>query len=156
MIKITLEVTQEQLLKIATLMAETTITSNTQSMQSQMPCTPATPQPGAPLIAPTAPTPTPIAPTVPVAPSVPSAPIPVSAQTATAIPQNPPAIPVQTAPQTYTVQELGLAARPLVEMGRQAELMQLLAEFGAPSVAELPENQRAAFAARLRAMGGQI
>ncbi|WP_295089914.1 hypothetical protein [uncultured Ruminococcus sp.] len=149
-------------MKIATLMAETTITSNTKSMQSQLPCTPATatatatPQPGAPLIAPTAPTPTPIAPTVPVAPSVSSAPIPVSAQTATAIPQNPPAIPVQTAPQTYTVQELGLAARPLVEMGRQADLMQLLAEFGAPSVADLPENQRAAFAARLRAMGGQI
>lgn len=65
-------------------------------------------------------------------------------------------LPTQTAPRAYTVQELGLAARPLVEMGRQQELMALLSEFGAPSVAELPESQRAAFAARLRTMGGQI
>lgn len=65
-------------------------------------------------------------------------------------------MPVQTAPQTYTVQQLGLAARPLMEQGRQQELLALMAEFGVPSIAALPEGSRADFAARLRALGGQI
>lgn len=68
----------------------------------------------------------------------------------------PAAVPAQTAPQTYTVQQLGQAARPLMENGRQQELIALLAEFGVQSVAALPENRRADFAARLRAMGGLI
>ena len=65
-------------------------------------------------------------------------------------------MPTQTAPQTYSVQELGLAARPLMETGRQQELIALLTEFGAASVAAIPEDRRADFAARLRALGGQI
>lgn len=65
-------------------------------------------------------------------------------------------MPTQTAPQTYSVQDLGLAARPLMENGRQQELIALLGEFGVQSVAAIPENRRADFAARLRALGGQI
>lgn len=65
-------------------------------------------------------------------------------------------MPQQTAPQTYTVEQIGLAARPLMENGRQQELAALLTEFGVPSVAALPEDRRADFAARLRSMGGQI
>jgi hypothetical protein len=68
----------------------------------------------------------------------------------------PVAIPAAIPAQTYTVQQLGQAARPLVEQGRQQELIALLAEFGVQSVAALPENRRADFAARLRAMGGLI
>ncbi len=92
------------------------------------------------------------------------APAPAPVQTA-AIPaaapaplpvQTPAAVPAQTAPQTYTVQQLGQAARPLMENGRQQELIGLLTEFGVQSVAALPENRRADFAARLRAMGGLI
>lgn len=92
------------------------------------------------------------------------APAPAPVQTA-AIPaaapaplpvQTPAAVPAQTAPQTYTVQQLGQAARPLMENGRQQELIGLLAEFGVQSVTALPENRRADFAARLRAMGGLI
>lgn len=86
---------------------------------------------------------------------------PMPAQTAAApIPQAQPApapMPAQTAaPQTYSVTDLGLAARPLMENGRQQELIALLTEFGVPSVAAIPENRRAEFAARLRALGGQI
>ena len=78
------------------------------------------------------------------------------AQIPAAQPMQPPA-PMPTAqPQTYTVEQLGLAARPLVESGRREELVALLAEFGVPSVAALPEDRRADFAARLRALGGQI
>ena len=81
---------------------------------------------------------------------------PAPVQTA-AIPAAAPApLPAQTAPQTYTVQQLGQAARPLMENGRQQELIGLLAEFGVQSVTALPENRRADFAARLRAMGGLI
>lgn len=68
----------------------------------------------------------------------------------------PTAIPAQTTAPVYTVQQLGQAARPLMEQGRQQELVNLLAEFGVQSVAALPENRRADFAARLRAMGGLI
>lgn len=67
-----------------------------------------------------------------------------------------PRIPVQTAPQTYTVQDLMLAARPLAENGKKQELLALLAEFGVPAVTNIPEDRRADFAARLRAIGGQI
>jgi hypothetical protein len=70
--------------------------------------------------------------------------------------QTPAPMPTQTAPQTYSVTDLGLAARPLMENGRQQELIALLTEFGVPSVAAIPENRRADFAARLRALGGQI
>ena len=84
------------------------------------------------------------------------APAPAPVQTA-AIPTTTHApLPTQTAPQTYTVQQLGQAARPLMENGRQQELIGLLAEFGVQSVAALPENRRADFAVRLRAMGGLI
>ena len=70
--------------------------------------------------------------------------------------QTPPVqMPVQQA-QTYTVEQIGRAARPLVEGGRQQELVALLAEFGVVSVAALPEEARAAFVQRIRAMGAQI
>ena len=77
--------------------------------------------------------------------------------------QTPPQMPVQTPvqmpaqqTQTYTVEQIGRAARPLVEGGRQQELVALLAEFGVVSVAALPEEARAAFVQRIRAMGAQI
>lgn len=90
----------------------------------------------------------------PSAASIPAAaPAPVPVQTPAPVPA---AVPAQTAPQTYTVQQLGQAARPLMENGRQQELIGLLTEFGVQSVAALPENRRADFAARLRAMGGLI
>lgn len=90
----------------------------------------------------------------PSAASIPAAaPASVPVQTPAPVPA---AVPAQTAPQTYTVQQLGQAARPLMENGRQQELIGLLTEFGVQSVAALPENRRADFAARLRAMGGLI
>ncbi len=111
------------------------------------------PDPGSPQPMPQMPAAPPAPAPVPQSPQPAHSPMPV--QTPQTIPQNPP-MPVQTAPQTYTVEQLGLAARPLVENGRREELVALLGEFGAPSVAALPENRRADFAARLRALGGQI
>ena len=86
---------------------------------------------------------------------MPTAPPPVMPTQTPPVQQAP--VPMPTAqPQTYSVQDLGLAARPLMENGRQQELIALLAEFGVPSVAQIPEDRRADFAARLRALGGQI
>lgn len=92
--------------------------------------------------------------------------------TATPTVSNPTAQPIQTIPtqqappvqqsiptqvQTYTVQDLALACRPLMEAGKQLELQALLTEFGASAgINSIPENLRSDFAARLRAMGGQI
>lgn len=137
-----------------------TVTALPTANAAQIPAAPSTPaQPSAP-IPQALPTAAPVIPAAQTAPALPTAQTaaPTVQQMFGAPAQQPPipaALP-QAAQQTYTVQELGLAARPLVEMGRQNDLMALLAEFGAPSVAELPENMRPAFAAKLRAMGGQI
>lgn len=160
MTKISLEVTAEQLMKIAMLLSETTTTPTVAPVQ-QIPPAPAPPRQTAPAIPAAQPAP-PMSPAAPVIPTAQPPALTVQQMFPPPAPQQEaptpaqPAIPAQTAPQTYTVQELSLAARPLMEMGRQQDLMNLLAEFSAPSVAELPENQRAAFAAKLRAMGGQI
>lgn len=113
-----------------------------------VPSTPAQPLPSAPTLGR-------MFPPMPNAPAPLPGGQPLPSALPTAVPNAPVPLPQASAP-TYSVQQLSLAARPLVEMGRQQELMGLLAEFGAPSVAELPENQRGAFAAKLRAMGGQI
>ena len=83
----------------------------------------------------------------------------------TAVPVNT-AVPVQQEPlptgiptqvRAYSVNDLAIACRPLMEAGKQPELQALLAEFGAPAgLASVPENRRAEFAGRLRQMGGQI
>lgn len=142
-INVSMEVTPEQLTKIAAIMTDTTPAPVTVAVQPVIPA-----QRPVPTTAPVLPTAQTAAPTLQQMFGAPAQPQPQ--QTA------PVQFPTQTTPRTYTVQELGLAARPLVEMGRQQELMNLLAEFGASSVAELPENSRAAFAAKLRTMGGQI
>lgn len=90
---------------------------------------------------------------------------PVAAPTPTAVPVNT-AVPVQQEPlptgiptqvRAYSVNDLAIACRPLMEAGKQPELQALLAEFGAPAgLASVPENRRAEFAGRLRQMGGQI
>lgn len=103
----------------------------------------------------------------PSAPPLQSEPLPTaSSQPApTAVPVNT-AVPVQQEPlptgiptqvRAYSVNDLAIACRPLMEAGKQPELQTLLAEFGAPAgLASVPENRRAEFAGRLRQMGGQI
>ena len=158
---ITLTLTKEQLMML--------LNAPPTPVQTAAP-TPAAPvqmaaQPTAPNLAQMFPT---AAPAVPAAPAMtpptvqtaipgalPSAPVQPS-QTPPPMPASAQQMPAQTAPQTYTAEQLGLAARPLVESGRREDLVALLAEFGVPSVVAIPENRRADFAARLRAMGGQI
>ncbi len=107
----------------------------------------------------------PPAPPLQSAPLSAASPQPVAAPAPTAVPVNT-TVPVQQEPlptgiptqvRAYSVNDLAIACRPLMEAGKQPELQALLAEFGAPAgLASVPEKRRAEFAGRLRQMGGQI
>lgn len=67
----------------------------------------------------------------------------------------PGAVPTAGAP-TYTMDQLAVAATQLVDAGRQAEIVQLLASFGVQALTALPKEHYGAFATQLRAMGAKI
>lgn len=91
--------------------------------------------------------PVPTAPAAPgVVPSAPVTPAPVAQATAT----------VPTSTHTYTPDELAKAAMPLMDAGKQQELIGLVHQFGASSIPELRPEQYGAFATALRGMGAQI
>lgn len=79
--------------------------------------------------------------------------VPISAVPVTA-PQAPVAVPT-TAPG-YTLDDLARAAMTLMDVGRQGELQQLLAQFGVEALPMLPKEQYGAFATALRGMGARI
>lgn len=117
------------------------------------------------------------------APVAPPAAVPVVPVQSAAPVQNtppmtaPPTVPVQqaaaptmTAPPTavrkYTADELSIASRPIVEAGRQQELLALLHSFtftdangvtrNVQNVREMPEELFPAFANGIRQLGGRI
>lgn len=63
---------------------------------------------------------------------------------------------VPTAPQTYTQEQLAVAATQLMDAGRQGELIGLLSSFGVPALTSLKPEQYGTFATQLRAMGAKI
>jgi len=75
-------------------------------------------------------------------------------QGATALAPAPAIVP--TAVQTYSMEQLAVAATQLVDAGRRAELVQLLGAFGVQALTGLPKEQYGAFATQLRAMGAKI
>lgn len=103
----------------------------------------------------------PVVPTaVPVVPSAQPAAVPTVPTAAAA----PAAMP--TAVRKYTADELSVASRPLVEAGRQQELLDLLHSFTFPdangvirnvqNIREMPEELFPAFANGIRQLGGRI
>lgn len=94
------------------------------------------------------------------APAPVSAPTPPPAPAAVPVATTPPApAPVPTVPttaQTYTQDQLALAASGLMDAGKLSELQQLLAAFNVPSLVQLPKDQYGAFATKLREMGAKI
>lgn len=83
--------------------------------------------------------------------------VPVQTQ---ATPQAPvqlaPAAAVPTSTTTYSMDDLARAGMTLMNSGHQAELQQLLVQFGVNSLPELPVEQYGAFATALRGLGAQI
>ncbi len=107
--------------------------------------------------------PTASVPTAPVtpaasAPAASVAPVPTAPATPAAVPTAPvtPAPAVPTSTHTYTPDELAKAAMPLMDAGKQQELIGLVHQFGASSIPELRPEQYGAFATALRGMGAQI
>lgn len=63
---------------------------------------------------------------------------------------------VPTTAQTYTMEQLAVAATQLVDAGRRGELVNLLGQFGVQALTALPKNQYGNFATHLRSMGVRI
>ena len=90
------------------------------------------------------------APAAPVAPGA----VPTTPVTPAPAVQAPTTVPTST--HTYTPDELAKAAMPLMDAGKQQELIGLVHQFGASSIPELRPEQYGAFATALRGMGAQI
>ncbi|MDR2024487.1 MAG: hypothetical protein LBQ71_14855 [Hungatella sp.] len=126
-------------------------------LQENTPVVPATPIPQAP-VSPTsrAPVQQPVAAAPAMAAPVQTVPPIQQAPTQTAPAQTAPATPVQTAAPSYSMDELTNAAVMLMDSGRQADLLNLLAQFGVEALPALPREQYGAFATALRGLGAQI
>lgn len=94
----------------------------------------ATPQPTVPQTAPAAS----VTPPVSVTPQAPAVPAP----TTSAIP--------------YSLEQLALAAAPLMDAGKANELTELMKSFGVASLQQLPTDRYGEFAAAIRTMGARI
>ena len=68
--------------------------------------------------------------------------------------QTPP--PVPTMEQTYTTDQLAVAATQLMDAGKRNELVSLLSTFGVDALTQLPKEHYGAFATSLRGMGAKI
>lgn len=136
-----------------------------QAPTTQAPVAPAAPVTQNP-VAPTAQAPVvPAAPVAqaPVAPAAPVAGTPAvqaPAAPAAQAPAGQPAVPTGTVPTKepgYTLDDLSRAAITLLDAGhQQAELQQLLAQFGVAALPALPQEQYGAFATALRGLGAKI
>lgn len=94
---------------------------------------------------------TPVAPvqSAPVAPTqIPTAPVQPPAQQ--------PQATVPTTAPTYTLEQLAVAATPLIDGGKRQALVNLLAAFGVRALTELPKERYGEFATALRQMGAKI
>ncbi len=63
---------------------------------------------------------------------------------------------VPTTTQTYSMDQLAVAATQLVDAGRQAEVIQMLQRFGGPPLTAVPKEHYGAVATELRALGAKI
>lgn len=63
---------------------------------------------------------------------------------------------IPTAEPAYKLDDLSRAGVQLVNMGKQPQLLELLAQFGVESLPALPVEQYGAFATALRAQGASI
>lgn len=71
------------------------------------------------------------------------------------VPQPTPA-PVQTTAPAFKLDDLSSAAMQLMDKGMQAQLQQLLGQFGVEALPQLPADQYGNFATALRGLGAQI
>lgn len=92
----------------------------------------------------------------PVPPQVAQQPMPSEAQAFAPQAPAPAPQPVPTSTIQYTQDDLVRAAMPLMDAGKQQELVELLRSFGVFSLPELRQEQYGPFAMKLREMGANI
>ncbi|MDP4145373.1 MAG: hypothetical protein Q8936_12965 [Bacillota bacterium] len=63
---------------------------------------------------------------------------------------------VPTTVQSYTMEQLAVAATQIVDAGHRTELVSLLSSFGVQALTALPKEQYGAFATQLRVLGAKI
>lgn len=102
--------------------------------------------------------PIPVVAPVPVSPAMPNiAPtLPVNTAPSVSNASGPAITPVPTTAPAYSRDQLALAAAPLIDAGKQTDLINLLANFGVRAMTELKEEQLGAFATALRGLGAKI
>lgn len=86
--------------------------------------------------------PTPVQ-TAPIAPTAPAAQVPTP-------------VPTSAVVNTYTRDQLAVAASGLINMGKQQRLLDILHGFGVQALTELPENMYGAFAGAIKAEGAVL
>ncbi len=150
-IKMTIEVSPAQAVEIAKLLAAPSAPAPSEPVRTVQP-------------APVQTAPVQQIPHIPTAAPAAQAASAVPTQTAAVVPPAAQTLPV--ASREYTMDELALAARPICEAGRQAELLNLLHSFtftdaagnvqNVQSIQQLPKESYPAFANGIRALGGKI
>lgn len=65
-------------------------------------------------------------------------------------------IPTTALPQGYTQDRIAVAMTGLVDQGKQPQVMQVLAQFGAGSLMQVPKEQYPALATQLRMLGADL
>lgn len=71
-------------------------------------------------------------------------------------PVAPAPVEVPTTPQSYSLEQLAVAATQLMDAGRRMDLVTLLGQFGVQALTALPKEHYGTFATQLRAMGAKI
>ena len=96
--------------------------------------------------------------TVPSTPPVQNVqPVPTTqtAQTAPATPTGSP-VPTATATPTYSMEQLAVAARGLIDAGKMQDVQNTLAALGAQTLMDLPQEKYGEFASAIKAIGAVI
>lgn len=73
-----------------------------------------------------------------------------------AVPVAPVPVPTTAMAQTYTIEQLQVAAAGLSSMGKMPQVMGILQQFGIQAMTELPQERYGEFAIALREAGAQI
>ena len=89
--------------------------------------------------------------------AVPSEPAPAgTGMQQSAVPTVPVTVPTTAMPQTYTIEQLQVAAAGLSSMGKMPQVMGILQQFGIQAMTELQPERYGEFAIALREAGAQI
>ena len=65
-------------------------------------------------------------------------------------------VPTTAVPQGYSQDQIAVAMTGLVDQGKQPQVMQALAQFGAASLMQVPKEQYPALATQLRMLGANL